>query len=337
MEQASGQTRPHKPAATPPVRRPAFRRQDEKHDDETHIDHNPPAENDMGGPVGAVVRHRRARRSDLPDMDVLMNADTMTKLRSIAALVLLAATCAQAQEQPTAPTPQAETRWRGVRVTAESARAGYERPDWHVGDTEIHRRDGSPPCTPYTRTPITYVGPGDGLDREHIVALAEAWDSRPRRFDEAAFRAVAEDHANLTLADPTANRRKSARDAAGWRPRYNAAWMAHRVVEVKRRHGLSVDPAERDALEALLASGPDRITCEGATPAAAPRTVPGRTTADHPPVRTYRNCALLRRAGWNRGVRQDGGSYRNGWNDAERRTYALNTGRDGDGDGHACE
>ena len=167
----------------------------------------------------------------------------MTKLRSIAALVLLAATCAQAQKQPTAPTPQSETRWRGVRVAAESPRAGYERPDWYVRDTDIHRRDGSPPCTPYTRTPIAYVGPGDGLDREHIVALAEAWDSRPAGFGASTLRAVAEDHTNLTLADAGANRSKGAHDAARWRPPHNGAWMAHRVVEVKRRYDLSVDSA----------------------------------------------------------------------------------------------
>ena len=72
---------------------------------------------------------------------------------------------------------------------------------------------------------------------------------------------MAEDHANLTLADAATNRSKSAHDAAEWRPQHNGAWMAHRVIEVKRRHDLSVDPAERDALEAMLASGPDRITC----------------------------------------------------------------------------
>ena len=236
-----------------------------------------------------------------------------------------------------APAQQPETRWRGVRVADESARAGYQRPDWDVRDTEIHRLDGSPPCTPYTRTPITYVGPGDGLDREHIVALAEAWDSRPPGFGSAHLRALAEDHANLTLADAATNRSKSARDAAEWRPRHNGAWMAHRVIEVKRRYGLSVDPAERDALERLLASGPDRITCDSPTPAATAPPRPAPTAAAHPPVQRYRNCATLRRAGWDRGVRRGGGSYRDAWDDAERRTYALNTGRDGDGDGHACE
>ena len=261
----------------------------------------------------------------------------MSRLRWIAALVLLAATCALAREQATAPTPQPETRWRNIRVAPESSRASYERPDWNVRDSEIHRLDGSPPCTPYTRTPIRYVGPGDGLDREHIVALAEAWDSRPRGFGAADLRALAEDHANLTLADAATNQSKGARDAAEWRPRHNSAWMAHRIIEVKRRYGLSVDPAERDALETLLASGPDRITCHGATPQVTSPPRPATTAARHPPVQRYRNCAMLRRAGWNGGVRRDGGSYGNGWDEAERRTYALNTARDRDGDGHACE
>ena len=105
--------------------------------------------------------------------------------------------------------------------------------------------------------------------------------------------------------------------------------MAHRVVEVKRRYDLSVDPAERDSLERLLGSGPDQITCNGATPPPP--------AADHPPVQTFRNCTLMREAGWNRGVNRNGGTYRSDWNEPERRTYALNTARDRDGDGHACE
>lgn len=222
--------------------------------------------------------------------------------------------------------PPSTERWRGIRVEPEVGRSGYVRPSWNVRDTEIYRQDGSPDCTAYTRTPITNVGTGDGLDREHIVALAEAWDSRPAGFSRATLRQIAEDHDNLTLALASANRSKSDRDAAEWRPEYNGAWMAHRVVEVKREYDLSVDPAERDWLERLLGSGPDRITCDG-----------GTTTTDHPPVRTFRNCTLMREAGWNRGVNRNGGTYRDSWDDAERRTYGLNTSRDRDGDGHACE
>ena len=218
------------------------------------------------------------------------------------------------------------TRWRGIRVAPEAGRAGYQRPSWNVADTEIHHSDGSPACTAYTQTPITSVGPSDGLDREHIVALAEAWDSRASGFSPSELRRIAEDHENLTLATASVNRSKSDRDAAEWRPEHNGAWMAHRVVEVKRKYDLSVDPAERDWLERLLGSGPDRIIC-GST----------RSSANHPPSREYRNCTAMREAGWNRGVNRNGGTYRTEWDDAERQTYELNTARDRDGDGHACE
>ena len=45
----------------------------------------------------------------------------------------------------------------------------------------------------------------------------------------------------------------------------------------------------------------------------------------------------MRDAGWNRGVNRNGGTYRAAWDEAEKDTYALNTARDRDGDGHACE
>ena len=225
-------------------------------------------------------------------------------------------------------------RWRGIRVAPESGRAGYQRPSWNVADTVIHDLDGSPTCTAYTRKPITYVGVGDGLDREHIVALAEAWDSRPRGFGQSELRRIAKDHDNLTLAVARVNRSKSDRDAAGWRPEYNGAWMAHRIIEVKRKYNLSVDPAERDWLERLLGSGPDRITCGSVPPANHSRS---GSIGTAPPIRKYRNCTAMRKVGWNRGVKRKGGTYGTEWDDAERQTYYLNTARDRDKDGHACE
>ena len=162
-----------------------------------------------------------------------------------------------------APEPVDPSRWRGIRVEAERPDDGtYDRPSWDVADTAIWAQDGRPPCTAYTRTAIGRVGTGDGLDREHIVALKEAWDSRPDGFSRIDLRRLAEDHDNLTLAVAAVNRRKGARDAGEWRPEYNAAWMANRVVEVKREHDLSVNPSERDALERMLGSGPDAIVCE---------------------------------------------------------------------------
>ena len=54
---------------------------------------------------------------------------------------------------------------------------------------------------------------------------------------------------------------KSDRDAAGWMPDRHARWFAERLVRVKLEYGLSVDRAERDALEALLAGGGAELNC----------------------------------------------------------------------------
>ena len=93
---------------------------------------------------------------------------------------------------------------------------------------------------------------------EHIVALAEAHDSgiaADRRRD------LASDLDNLTIADPTVNLQKGARDAADWMPTHHGAWFAERVIQVKLEYGLTVDPDERDALEALLAGGGAQLNC----------------------------------------------------------------------------
>ena len=75
---------------------------------------------------------------------------------------------------------------------------------------------------------------------------------------------------NLTTADPTVNRSaKSDRDAAEWMPARHGAWFAERVIQVKLEYGLSVDPAERDALEALLAGGEAQLNCVDGTPVPA--------------------------------------------------------------------
>ena len=60
-------------------------------------------------------------------------------------------------------------------------------------------------------------------------------------------------------------------------------------------------------------------------------------TPNNPPVRAFNNCAAMHSAGWTRGVNRNGGTYQSSWDSAERQTYRLNTARDRDNDGHACE
>ena len=85
------------------------------------------------------------------------------------------------------------------------------------------------------------------------LATAEAHDSR---IADDRRRDIVADLDNLTIADPRVNRtEKGDRDAGGWTPARHGAWFAAQVIAVKLEYGLSVDPAERDALERLLAGG----------------------------------------------------------------------------------
>ena len=114
--------------------------------------------------------------------------------------------------------------------------------------------------TPYSCLAFDITSAGTAAtDIEHIVALAEAHDSG---IADDRRRDIASDLDNLTIADPRVNRsQKGARDAAEWMPTRHGAWFAERVIEVKLEYELSVDPAERDALEALLAGGGAQLNC----------------------------------------------------------------------------
>ena len=58
---------------------------------------------------------------------------------------------------------------------------------------------------------------------------------------------------------------------------------------------------------------------------------------EHPPIKKYSSCTEMR-ADWPKGVNKNGGTYYEAWNDAEKRTYEMNSGNlDRDNDSHACE
>ena len=74
--------------------------------------------------------------------------------------------------------------------------------------------------------------------------------------DVGTYKLLASDLDNLTIADPTVNRsQKSDLDAAKWMPMRHGAWFTEWVIQVKLEYGLSVDPAERDALVGAAGGG----------------------------------------------------------------------------------
>ena len=91
-------------------------------------------------------------------------------------------------------------------------------------------------------------------DIEHIVARSEAHDSGLCAASPATRAEFASDLLNLTLASPSVNRhQKVAKDAAEWLPELNRCWYVDRTVQVRREYWLSIDRAEADAIESVLA------------------------------------------------------------------------------------
>ena len=164
--------------------------------------------------------------------------------------------------------PSGSPTWMGLPVCEEVERAGYDRDDFGSAYSSLEDeiitglpKSGGQVYTPYTCKLFDIRPDGTAAtDIEHIVALAEAYDSGLR---ESQFRTFAGDLANLTIADPAVNRhQKSDRDAAEWRPPRNTGWFAAKVVAVKQKYGLSVNLGERDALASMLAADSSRtVNC----------------------------------------------------------------------------
>ena len=164
--------------------------------------------------------------------------------------------------------PTGSPTWMGLPVCEEAERTGYDRDVFGTAYTSLEDeiinglpKSGEQVYTPYSCKLFDIRADGTAAtDIDHIVALAEAYDSG---LPDSQFRTFAGDLANLTIADPVVNRQqKSDRDGADWRPSRNTGWFAAQVVAVKQKYGLSVNPAERDALASMLASDSSRsVTC----------------------------------------------------------------------------
>ncbi|MEW2615030.1 HNH endonuclease family protein [Streptomyces sp. NPDC047880] len=112
----------------------------------------------------------------------------------------------------------------------------------------------------YDQTTVTSAS---GLDIDHMVPLAEAWDSGASAWTAQRREAYANDQgaeASLVAVTARSNRSKADQDPAQWMPpaddvhcRYAAEWTA-----AKLRWNLTIDATEHAALHDLAAACPDQ-------------------------------------------------------------------------------
>jgi hypothetical protein len=116
---------------------------------------------------------------------------------------------------------------------------------------------------PYTGKQINFVrgqGTSEAVQIDHVVALADAWRTGAQQLDQRTRAQLAGDLVELLAVDGPANEAKRDRDAAAWLPA-NKAYRCHyvaRQVAVKTRYRLWVIPAERDAIDRVLAGCPSQ-------------------------------------------------------------------------------
>lgn len=113
---------------------------------------------------------------------------------------------------------------------------------------------------PYTGEQIDFVrGPGSAkVQIDHVVALGNVWVSGGQRLSPDQKAAIANDPLNLLAVDGPANMQKGDRDASGWLPKnkqYRCKYVA-RQIAVKGKYGLSVTPAEKQAMAGVLSTCP---------------------------------------------------------------------------------
>jgi hypothetical protein len=165
------------------------------------------------------------------------------------------------------------------------------------------------------------VAESSELDVDHMVALAEAWDSGARRWTAGTRERFAndlDDRRSLVAVTSSSNRSKSDNDPAEWLPDRRRCGYVTSWVAVKTRWSLAVDRAERRALVSL-AQGCGNSTIE-VRAAALGRPAP---TSSGGTDQRHRSCSDALAAGHGPYVRGE---------DAEYAWYV-----DGDDDGVVCE
>lgn len=94
---------------------------------------------------------------------------------------------------------------------------------------------------------------------DHVVALANAWQTGAFGWTDEKRERFANDPLELLAVSAEANQQKSAADAASWLPAnksFRCRYIA-RQVAVKLNYGLWVAPAEKESMQRVLARCPN--------------------------------------------------------------------------------
>jgi hypothetical protein len=210
----------------------------------------------------------------------------------VVALGLAASTglVAQPADARTASTPQAVngaaiTRTFRAAVAAlpvsTEVRSGYERSKFKLWDDIDHdcqntraevliaesKKKTTGACTIKAGKWVSYYDDrtftkASGLDIDHLVPLAEVWDSGGRAWSAAKREAYANDLSDartLVAVSASANRSKGDRDPAEWMPADGRCQYALQWTVVKTRWALSVDAVEKATLKHYARICPKRM------------------------------------------------------------------------------
>jgi hypothetical protein len=141
---------------------------------------------------------------------------------------------------------------------------------------------------PYTNTIITFTrGPGTStvIQIDHVVALADAWQTGAQQLSLAVRTNMANDPLELLAVSGPVNEQKGDADAASWLPPNRAFRCSYAAIQVavKIIYHLWVTPAEHDAIARVLSTCPTQHLPTGGPPAAtSPATPAPAPTAPAP-------------------------------------------------------
>ena len=146
-------------------------------------------------------------------------------------------------------------RYKGIIIAPAEASCNGKQYD--TDEFPYSREELLPLLTNYLMYSDRMKRDGEKVDIEHIVSRKDAWDSGACNWSRQERREFASDLLEVTLADSSVNRSKSSNDT--WIPpsRTNFCVLLHRILAIKKKYELTMDPKEFDYFQEHMPA------CEG--------------------------------------------------------------------------